>query len=34
VIQRLPGTGPVLAAVIIAEAGDVTRFKTAAQLSS
>ena len=34
VIQRLPGIGPVLAAVIIAEIGDVTRFKTAAQLSS
>src|SRR5215470_11587577 len=34
VIQRLPGIGPVLAAVIIAEVGDVTRFKTAAQLAS
>jgi transposase len=34
VIQRLPGIGPVLAAVIIAEIGDVTRFPTAAQLSS
>ncbi len=34
VIQRLPGIGPVLAAVIIAEIGDVTRFRTAAQLSS
>jgi transposase len=34
VIQRLPGIGPVLAAVIIAETGDVTRFRTAAQLSS
>ncbi len=34
VIQRLPGIGPVLAAVIIAEIGDVTRFKTAAQLAS
>jgi hypothetical protein len=33
VIQQLPGVGPVLAAVIIAEIGDVTRFKTAAQLS-
>jgi transposase len=28
VIQQLPGIGPVLAAVIIAEIGDVTRFKT------
>ena len=27
VIQRLPGIGPVLAAVIIAEIGDVTRFR-------
>jgi transposase IS116/IS110/IS902 family protein len=34
VIQQLPGVGPVLAAVIIAEIGDVTRFRTAAQLSS
>ena len=34
VIQRLPGIGPVLAAVIIAEIGDVTRFRTATQLSS
>jgi len=34
VIQQLPGVGPVLAAVIIAEIGDVTRFKTAAQLCS
>jgi transposase len=34
VIQRLPGIGPVLAAVIIAEIGDVTRFPAAAQLSS
>jgi len=34
VIQQLPGIGPVLAAVIIAEIGDVTRFKTAAQLCS
>src|SRR5215472_13952323 len=32
VIQQLPGTGPVLAAVIVAETGDVTRFRTAAQL--
>jgi transposase len=34
VIQQLPGIGPVLAAVIIAEIGDVTRFKNAAQLCS
>jgi transposase len=34
VIQQLPGIGPVLAAVIIAEIGDVTRFTTAAQLCS
>jgi transposase len=32
VIQQLPGIGPVLAAVIVAEIGDVHRFKTAAQL--
>jgi transposase len=29
VIQQLPGIGPVLAAVIIAEIGDVTRFQNA-----
>jgi transposase len=34
VIQQLPGIGPVLAAVIIAEIGEVTRFKTSAQLCS
>ena len=34
VIQQLPGIGPVLAAVITAEIGDVTRFKTAGQLCS
>jgi transposase len=34
VIQQLPGIGPVLAAVIIAEIGDVTRFGTAARLCS
>jgi transposase len=33
-IQQLPGIGPVLAAVITAEIGDVTRFKNAAQLCS
>jgi len=32
VIQQLPGIGPVLAAVIVAEIGDVTRFRTAGQL--
>ena len=31
VIQQLPGIGPVLAAVIIAEIGEVTRFKNAGQ---
>jgi transposase len=34
VIQQLPGIGPVLAAVIVAEVGDVTRFKNAARLCS
>src|SRR5437762_9490941 len=34
VIQQLPGIGPVLAAVIVAEIGDVTRFHNAAQLCS
>jgi transposase len=34
VIQQLPGIGPVLAAVITAEIGDVRRFGTAAQLCS
>jgi transposase len=34
VIQQLPGIGPVLAAVIVAETGDVTRFRSAAQLCS
>ena len=32
VIQQLPGIGPVLAAVIIAEIGEVSRFTTPAQL--
>ncbi|MGH3287208.1 MAG: transposase, partial [Streptosporangiaceae bacterium] len=32
VIQQLPGIGPVLAAVIVAEIGDVHRVKNAAQL--
>ena len=34
VIQQLPGIGPVLAAVIVAEIGEVTRFKNAGQLCS
>ena len=34
VIQQLPGIGPVLAAVITAEIGDVTRFKNPGQLCS
>jgi transposase len=34
VIQQLPGIGPVLAGVIIAEIGEVTRFKNAGQLCS
>ncbi len=34
VIQQLPGIGPVLAAVIIAEIGDVHRFTSAARLCS
>jgi transposase len=34
VIQQLPGIGPVLAAVIVAEIGDVTRFGGAARLCS
>ncbi|MBO0808516.1 MAG: IS110 family transposase [Actinobacteria bacterium] len=32
VIQQLPGIGPVLAAVIVAETGDITRFGNAGQL--
>jgi hypothetical protein len=34
IIQQLPGIGPVLAAVIVAEIGDATRFRSAAQLCS
>ena len=34
VIQQLPGIGPVLAAVITAEIGEVTRFSNAGQLCS
>jgi transposase len=33
-LRELPGTGPVLAAVIIAETGDVTRFRKPGQLCS
>jgi transposase len=33
-IQALPGIGPVLAAVMVAEIGEVSRFKTAGQLAS
>jgi transposase len=33
-IQALPSIGPVLAAVIVAEIGDVTRFASADQLCS
>jgi transposase len=33
-LQQLPGIGKVLAAVIVAEAGDITRFATAARLCS
>jgi transposase len=33
-IQALPGIGPVLAAVLVAEAGDITRFATPARLCS
>ena len=31
-VQTIPGVGPTLAAVFVAEIGDVTRFSTAAQL--
>jgi transposase len=33
-IQALPGVGPVLAAVFVAEIGDVARFRRAEQLAS
>lgn len=33
-VQSIPGVGPVLAAVFVAEVGDVTRFPTAAHLAS
>ncbi len=32
-LQQIPGIGPVLAAVFVAEVGDITRFRTAAQLA-
>jgi len=32
-VQQLPGIGAVLAAVFVAEVGDVTRFRTASQLT-
>jgi transposase len=32
-VQQIPGIGPVLGAVFVAEVGDVTRFHTAAQLA-
>jgi transposase len=33
-VQRLPGIGPVLGAVIVAEIGDITRFRHPARLCS
>jgi transposase len=33
-VQQLPGVGPILAAVFVAEIGDVTRFTKATQLAS
>ena len=32
-VQQIPGIGPILAAVFVAEIGDVTRFATAPQLA-
>ena len=32
-IQQIPGVGPVLAAVFVAEIGDITRFARPAQLA-
>ena len=32
-VQQIPGIGPILGAVFVAEVGDVTRFATAAQLA-
>jgi transposase len=33
-VQQLPGVGPILAAVFVAEVGDITRFTKATQLAS
>lgn len=33
-VQAIPGVGPVLAAIFVAEIGDISRFKTAHQLAS
>jgi len=33
-IQRIPGVGPVLAGIFVAEIGDVTRFRSASHLTS
>lgn len=33
-IQQIPGVGPVLAAVFVAEIGDITRFRRPGQLAS
>jgi len=33
-VQQLPGVGPILGAVFLAELGDVSRFRTAAQVAS
>ena len=33
-IQQIPGVGPILAAVFVAEIGDITRFGRAEQLAS
>ncbi|MGS2615475.1 transposase [Micromonospora sp. LZ34] len=33
-VQAIPGIGPILGAVFVAEIGDVTRFTTATQLTS
>jgi Transposase IS116/IS110/IS902 family len=33
-VQQLPGIGPVLGAVIVAEIGDITRFRHPARLCS
>ena len=33
-VQKVPGVGPILAAIFVAEIGDVTRFASPAHLSS